>query len=287
MLGTLAEADLENAMWNEIAAAIRTAGGDGGALGAVVPVGGGDINAAFRLDIGHSRYFIKRNRRDALAMFEAEATGLTALGARVRTPQPIACGVAGDHAWLALEWLGEALAEVHRLTMPRYGWDIDNTIGSTRQVNGWLADWPGFWAQRRLAPQLELAAASGACFRDADALLDALPAFFDGYTPLASLLHGDLWSGNAGFLADGTPVLFDPAVYFGDRETDLAMTELFGGFSARFYDGYRAAWPLDAGYPARRGLYQLYHLLNHYNLFGGHYRHEAESMIGRLLARLR
>ncbi len=115
-------------------------------------------------------------------------------------------------------------------------------------------------------------------------LMDTLPAFFAGYTPQPSLLHGDLWSGNHAFLADGTPVIFDPAAYYGDRECDLAMTELFGGYSAEFYAAYRAAYPLDAGYATRRDLYNLYHILNHANLFGGGYTRQAEQMMQRLLA---
>ncbi|AOY00714.1 fructosamine kinase family protein [Jeongeupia sp. USM3] len=285
-------------MWDDIAAAIRAAGGGSGEPGAVRPVGGGDINAAYRFELGGRSYFVKCNRKAALAMFDAEAAALAQMGARIRVPQALCTGTSGEWSFLVLEWLdlerrgddarlGEALAGVHRLTMPRYGWDIDNAIGRSAQANGWLADWADFWARRRLAPQLGLAAGNGAHFRDGETLLALLPALFDGYAPVASLLHGDLWSGNAAFLADGTPLLFDPASYFGDRETDLAMTELFGGFSPRFYDAYRAAWPLDPGYPVRRTLYQLYHVLNHYNLFGGHYRHEAESMMGRLLAQLR
>lgn len=108
--------------------------------------------------------------------------------------------------------------------------------------------------------------------------------FFDGYSPLPSLLHGDLWSGNVAFARDGEPVIFDPAVYYGDREADLAMTELFGGFDTSFYAAYQSAYPLDAGYPVRRTLYNLYHILNHANLFGGGYVRQAEAMMDRLLA---
>ena len=116
--------------------------------------------------------------------------------------------------------------------------------------------------------------------------MDALPGFFDVYTPQPALLHGDLWSGNHAFLADGTPTLFDPAAYYGDRECDLAMTELFGGYSADFYAAYRAAYPLDAGYAMRRELYNLYHILNHANLFGGGYARQAEQTMQRLLANI-
>jgi protein-ribulosamine 3-kinase len=117
--------------------------------------------------------------------------------------------------------------------------------------------------------------------------MDALPAFFASYTPQPSLLHGDLWSGNHAYLADGTPTIFDPAVYYGDRECDLAMTELFGGYSSDFYATYHAAYPLDTGYATRRELYNLYHILNHANLFGGGYARQAEQMMQRLLADIR
>ena len=117
--------------------------------------------------------------------------------------------------------------------------------------------------------------------------MEKLPAFFPGHEPLPSLLHGDLWSGNAAALAGGEPVIFDPAIYYGDREADLAMTELFGGFPPAFYEAYGAEYPLDAGYATRRQLYNLYHVLNHLNLFGGGYRVQAERMIAQLLAQVR
>ena len=170
---------------------------------------------------------------------------------------------------------------------PRFGWPRDNTIGTTPQVNAWGDDWAEFFRDRRIAPQLALAARNGhggALQRDGERLLAAIPALLAGHAPAPSLLHGDLWSGNAACLATGEPVIFDPAVYYGDREADLAMTELFGGFGADFYAAYRDAWPLPDGYERRRTLYNLYHVLNHLNLFGGGYGAQAETMIARLLA---
>jgi fructosamine-3-kinase len=150
--------------------------------------------------------------------------------------------------------------------------------------------WPRFFAERRLRPQLALARSSGAdriTLQDGEELCEKLAAFFlDGH-PLPSLLHGDLWGGNAGMLPDGTPVVFDPACYYGDRETDIAMSELFGGFPESFYAAYREAWPLDSGYEARKTLYNLYHILNHFNIFGAGYLGQAKRMIARLLAELR
>jgi fructosamine-3-kinase len=171
--------------------------------------------------------------------------------------------------------LGRMLATLHRQTGPRFGWHRDNWIGRSPQANGWSDDWSEFWWTRRLAPQLERAGLR------ADFLKDALK----NHRPQPSLLHGDLWSGNAGFIGEG-PVLFDPAVYYGDREADLAMTELFGGFAPEFYAAYNEAFPLDPGYEERKLLYNLYHLLNHLNLFGGGYRAQVEATLGLLRRRL-
>lgn len=168
-----------------------------------------------------------------------------------------------------------------------YGFAHDNFIGTTPQPNDWKVDWIDFWREQRLGFQLRLAAENGygsQLQRLGEKLSDVLPAFFAGYTPQPSLLHGDLWSGNHAFLADGTPAIFDPAAYYGDRECDLAMTELFGGYSSDFYAAYRTAYQLDAGYTKRRDLYNLYHILNHANLFGGGYARQAEQMMQRLLA---
>jgi fructosamine-3-kinase len=262
--------------------------------------GGGCINAAERI-VGRDgrRYFVKWNDADRLEMFAAEADGLREILASgtLRAPRPVGSGTADSRAFLVLEYLelegrgdeaelGRQLAAMHRQTAARFGWWRANTIGATPQDNAEADDWVEFWRRRRLAFQLDLAARRGAPRRLLDLgerLLAALPAFFPGHTPVASLLHGDLWGGNFGFCA-GAPVVFDPAVYYGDREADLAMTELFGGFGARFYAAYREAWPPDPGYALRRDLYNLYHVLNHFNLFGGGYAGQAERMLAGLLA---
>ena len=261
--------------------------------------GGSSLNDTWRLDLGVASYFVKVNAAARLAMLEAESEALSALRAAnaVRVPAPIVCGVAGDVAFLALEWLdighggrdaalGRCLAQLHRTTGPRFGWHRDNTIGTTPQVNAWEADWATFYRDRRIFPQLALAARNGhrgTFERDGERLLAAIPSLLAGHAPPPSLLHGDLWSGNAAQLASGEPVIFDPAVYYGDREADLAMTELFGGFGADFYAAYREAWPLPAGHEHRRPLYTLYHVLNHLNLFGDGYLAQAETMIAGLL----
>jgi fructosamine-3-kinase len=265
--------------------------------------GGSSFHETWRLDLGRTRFFVKINTPEHAAMLDAEADGLRALGAAnaVRVPTPLACGVAGGYAYLALEWLefdrggrdaalGRALAQLHRTTAPRFGGPRPNTIGTTPQDNTWSDDWAVFFRDRRIAPQLELAARQGhrgTLQDDGERLLAAIPELLAGHTLAPSLLHGDLWSGNAAALATGEPAIFDPAVYYGDREADVAMTELFGGFGRDFHAAYRDAWPLSPGHEMRRTLYNLYHVLNHLNLFGGGYRAQAEAMMGRLLSEVR
>ncbi len=289
-------------LWSDIGRRIAEATGRDFAVGARRDAGGGCINAAHVVEGGGRSYFVKLNRASRLEMFEAEAAGLAEIAASgaIRAPVPVCSGTTGDSAWLVLEYLdlggrgsgaelGRRLAAMHRVTAADYGWRRDNTIGSTPQPNAPMADWPGFWAERRLGFQLELAARNGhrgSLQRGGERLLAALPAFFAGYAPAASLLHGDLWGGNYAFAADGEPVIFDPAVYYGDREADLAMTELFGGFPDAFYAAYRESYPLDAGYRVRKTLYNLYHVLNHLNLFGGSYGAQAERMIETLLGEM-
>jgi fructosamine-3-kinase len=286
-----------------IAEAIGAATGAPFAATALQPIGGGDINQAFIIGSGTCRYFVKANRAGRLPMLEAEADALHALAAThsVRVPQPLCTGTADGQAFLVLEHLdlrgsgdaallGTQLAALHCAPQDRFGWAHDNWIGSTPQPNGWLHDWIAFWRDQRIGFQLKLAAQNGyggALQRDGGLLLACLGGFFDGYTPAPSLLHGDLWGGNHGYLADGSPAIFDPAVYVGDRECDLAMSELFGGFVPDFYAAYREAWPLDAGYAVRKTLYNLYHILNHANLFGGGYAAQAQRMTAQLLAQIR
>jgi len=267
-------------------------------------VGGGCINQAFVIEDGQRAFFAKTNQADKLDMFTAEAAGLNEILAShsLRAPRPICHGVADDQAYLVLEYismqegdsrsaedLGLQLANMHRKTAPKFGWDIDNTIGATPQINTWEADWVRFYAEQRLHFQLALAEAKGCKLLNlGEQLIAILPAFFDTYQPAPSLLHGDLWGGNWGADDHGKAVIFDPAPYYGDRETDLAMTELFGGFPPRFYSAYRDAYPIDAaGYAVRKILYQLYHVLNHFNLFGGSYAGQSQQMMQRLLAEVR
>jgi fructosamine-3-kinase len=291
--------------WSRIAADIGAAAGLEVSADSVRPVTGGCINSAWRLACADGHLFVKTNTSSALEMFEAEHDGLEELLAAdaLRVPRPLATGVTGGCAWIAMEWietgrsrhgtardLGLGLARQHRCLAEKFGWARDNTIGSTPQVNGWFSEWVEFYSQRRIRYQLDLAARNsypGRLLEAGERLLQCVGDFFSDYRPEPSLLHGDLWGGNWAADTEGRPFLFDPAVYYGDREADLAMTELFGGFDAEFYAAYRDAWPLDAGYRTRRDLYNLYHVLNHLNLFGSGYLGQSEALLGRLIAALR
>ena len=289
-------------MWQQIEQAISQATGEPFKAESSSAVAGGCINQAVCLQGDGRHYFVKLNRADRLDMFAAEAAGLEAIRASrsLRAPQPIAWGTDHDNSWLVLEYisfsqhragtsslLGEQLAAMHRYTADSFGWKRDNTIGSSPQPNSRTEDWPAFLKEQRLGFQLALAIGNHAPASLIDRghrLLELLPVFFSDYRPLPSLLHGDLWGGNWEADDNGCPVIFDPAVYFGDREADIAMTELFGGFDDSFYRAYEAAWPLDTGYRVRKDLYNLYHILNHFNLFGGGYAQQAAGLIASLLA---
>jgi fructosamine-3-kinase len=275
------------------------------------PVAGGCIHEAWCLQLADGgRLFAKTNEVGALPLLEAEADGLAALAALAEpaglvVPEPRALGVMADRAVLVLPWLplaprgaaegwgrlGAALARLHRLSLSEstavpaagFGWSIDNFIGAGPQANGWLEDWGRFFSERRLAPQLRLLADRGTVLPRAAELLERLPGWLAGHAPDPCLVHGDLWSGNAALLSDGRGALFDPSVHRADREVDLAMARLFGGVPAAFFEGYEAIWPLPPGQERRVEIYNLYHLLNHANLFGGGYRNQAQASILRLL----
>lgn len=267
---------------------------------APTPVSGGDISAAWRLSTTAGDLFIKTGPLSVSDMFAAEAEGLAELSGSgsVYVPEVVATGRCHAIVFLALEWLqleavnttverrfGEQLAELHRTSRDRFGWHRDNTIGLTAQRNEWNDHWLDFFREQRLSVQLRLAADNGFKGELQDRgslLLKRLPIFFDSTVPAASLLHGDLWGGNWGCVA-GRPVVFDPAVYYGDRETDISMTRLFGGFGPAFYEAYEASWPLPEGYRERQHLYQLYHVLNHLNLFGSGYLGKAIGLMDKLL----
>ena len=290
-------------MWNQIADRISQATGQPFAVTERRSISGGSINQAYSLSDGSTIYFVKLNQADRLEMFEAEDLGLRQMAdtQTIRVPLPICYGVADQSAYIVLEWIelgygsaagngdawetmGRKLAALHRSTSQKgFGWDRDNTIGATPQKNPWTADWLEFFTQSRLGYQFRLAERRGGRFPQQDRLLAAVPELLAGHEPQPSLVHGDLWSGNAAVTRSGEPIIFDPATYYGDREVDLALSELFGSFPASFYTAYHQAFPLDKGYDRRKPLYNLYHILNHFNLFGGGYESQANRIIAMLL----
>lgn len=263
---------------------------------------GGSINRALKLDSNRGPVFLKVNELAAAAMFNAEVDGLAALARTqaLAVPAVLAVGAVSDTAFLLLEYLdlsagktdaaarqlGRGLALQHRAAQPAFGWDQDNWIGSSRQPNSPDSDWCRFFCEQRLEHQLNLAEENGfdgVVQRQGAALLQAVPGLLAGHRPPPALLHGDLWGGNWGVVHKGSPYVFDPAVYRGDREADIAMTRLFGGFPPAFYEAYQAAWPLPEGWQLRTQLYNLYHVLNHLNLFGGGYLPQAQAIMRKLL----
>lgn len=315
---------LPGSVREEVEHAVRRLEGDEASIRVVVPVGGGCINHGTRLETGSGgSYFLKWNPSAPRGIFEAEADGLRALRAaaervtepvRPRVPRPLATSEAASSSsrpgWLLMEWLspgpstseggerlGRGLASLHALSADMspegtmasevFGWERSNWIGSLPQSNTPSASWADFWRDQRIAPQLATARDDGYLSDGLmDDLMDAIPRALAGVGQ-ASLVHGDLWSGNSYPTDDGRAALVDPAVYRGDGEVDLAMTELFGGFGDPFYTAYDEVRPISAEYPShRRALYQLYYLLVHVNLFGASYlagsRRAAETVLAEL-----
>jgi fructosamine-3-kinase len=289
-------------MWTKIGEEIAQATGKHFEIVDRQPIGGGSINQAYLITNDREQYFVKLNQSNLVEMFAAEAKGLSEIAgtATIKVPTVICWGVADDRSYLVLEYLdlidnatpqnwnqmGRNLATMHRVRISpdrQFGWHIDNTIGSTLQVNTWEDNWATFFTNHRIGYQLQLAQSNGGKFPRAEQLIAKIPSLLANYRPKPSLVHGDLWSGNAGFTTAGIPVIFDPATYWGDREIDVAMAALFGGFPNAFFQGYADVYPLDPDYSTRKILYDLYHILNHHNLFGGNYQGQANNTIDRLL----
>lgn len=291
-------------MWTEIATHISKVTGKAFDIKNRRSVGGGCINQGYSVIGDTDTYFLKLNQATRVEMFEAEALGLKQMleTQTIRVPKPICCGTAGDSAYIVMEWLefggggdtqaweemGRQLARMHQAKSSQlsgkegFGWDMNNTIGSTPQINTWTSNWAEFFAEHRLGYQFKLARRRGGHFPQYERLLARVPQLLN-HQPQPSLVHGDLWGGNAAVTKAGEPVILDPATYVGDREVDMAMTELFGGFPAAFYRGYNEVWLLDSGYKNRKTLYNLYHILNHFNLFGGGYASQAARMVEQIL----
>jgi protein-ribulosamine 3-kinase len=258
------------------------------------PTAGGCINQAATVSVGGVTHFVKWNERPLARQFEAEAAGLNALRAAesgLVVPRPLAFNDEGpQRSFLLLEnlppgrrqpkfdeALGRGLAALHRTTHPRgFGFELDGYCGATPQPNEWLSDWVEFYVQRRILHQVRLA--GGELRRLGERLAPRLGDLLGPREPSA-LIHGDLWSGNLHTAPDGRPGLIDPAAYYGHREAELGMMVLFGGFSERVFAAYDEAYPLSAGWRERLDLYTLYHVLNHYNLFGGGYGAQALSLM--------
>ncbi len=275
-----------------------TRNGDPSRVTAMAAVSGGCIHHVVHFVTEKRAYLLKWNPNPLPGVFETEATGLQLLAATgtVRVPQVIATHRRPD--FILLEWIqaddnttywdqermGEQLAALHQHPAgERYGLDQDNYIGSTPQRNAWRANWLEFFRDCRLAPQMELAVRNALLphggLRKLTWLIAHLERWIDLPNTRPSLLHGDLWGGNVISGPGRQPVLIDPAVYYGEREAELAFTELFGGFTRRFYQAYEAVWPLDPGYRERRDLYNLYHLLNHLNIFGQGYAGSVAAIL--------
>ncbi|MEL7448301.1 MAG: fructosamine kinase family protein [Pseudomonadota bacterium] len=289
------------AQWQALASAIADQCGTRIKPASATAVSGGCIHTALKVDTSDGPLFLKLNDASMADNLAAERTGLDALAASntLRVPRPLGTGESQGIAWLAMEWLdlttaggseashrlGLGLAALHAAPAQRFGFDSDNVIGASPQPNGWCDTWPSFVRKHRIQFQLELAACNG--FRgELQAAGKALLERLDGWSAAhirPALQHGDLWGGNWGVIAGGEPVVFDPAVFYGDPEADIAMTRLFGGFDKAFYDAYRSVHPNPEDGEFRRQLYALYHVLNHLNLFGGGYLGQALTLLRKLV----
>ncbi len=265
----------------------------------VSTIDGGCISQSFQLKTNQQQFMVKTHKKDQLEMFIAEYHALNELQQvkQLQIPQPICYGSCEDKSYLVMQYLplsangdqlvlGHGVANMHQIRSEKFGWKQNNTIGSTPQSNQYSDNWTEFWFYQRIKPQLELLAKKGyhqQLLAKSEQIYLQIEKLFKYHQPQASLLHGDLWSGNFSFTMQGSPVIFDPALYYGDRETDIAMTELFGGFNQRFYQGYQEVFPLADDYQQRKEIYNLYHILNHANLFAGSYISQAQQIIQQFI----
>lgn len=257
---------------------------------------GGDINLAYKVSSSNNTYFVKINKKQFHECFLSEAFSLDHLSqnSSLIVPKVITSGQTNDCSYLVLEFidmhtsgnnqgefyqLGQSLALLHSANQQaEFGWPEDNFIGSTKQLNDYQEQWSIFFAQNRINYQLKLLAQKGIELVDIESFSQLCQQLLAHHHPIPTLVHGDLWQGNIAF-SNHIPCLFDPACYYGDREVDIAMSELFGRFPESFYKGYQASYPLQEGYLQRRHIYNGYHMLNHANLFGGIYIDQAKTFI--------
>ncbi len=264
-----------------------------------IKLSGGDISESYMINDGEQGFFVKVNQREFLHNYEMEAENLHMLreANKVFVPEVVLVGQSKHNAFLVLNYLetkplnraedsyrfGQQLANLHRWgDQKEYGFDHDNYIAASVQPNQWQKKWPQFFAEQRIGWQLQLLKEKGIDLVDIPEFITVIKEQLSGHNPKPALLHGDLWHGNAAMTEFG-PICFDPACYWGDRECDLAMTELFGCFQRDFYLGYNQTYPLSEGYEKRKNIYNLYHLLNHCNLFAGYYLEQAQREIDLLL----
>jgi fructosamine-3-kinase len=263
-------------------------------------VKGGDISECYMISDGEQRYFVKTNERSFINKYLIEADNIKSLRntATVYVPELILTGTSKEHSFIVLNYLstkpldddkqsykfGVQLAKLHAWgEQKEYGYDQDNFIGNTLQPNKWDRKWNRFFAEQRIGWQLQLLREKGIELVNISEFTETVQSLLANHHPRPSLLHGDLWHGNVANSAFG-PICYDPACYWGDRECDIAMAELFGGFQPEFFQGYESVLALDFGYSERKDIYNLYHLLNHYNQFGGHYLAEAEALIKNIMS---
>ncbi|MQS89888.1 fructosamine kinase family protein [Companilactobacillus mishanensis] len=257
------------------------------------PVSGGDINLAFKISTNDENYFLKVQPKNDETFFDHEIEGLNLINEVANAPKPIKSGTFERNGYLLMNYLefgegnqkdlGKMVAKMHEKHAPQFGLDHNIENAKNPKINTWQDNWSDFYINQRLNVLVEQIKKHGDWTVYRQSLMNRFQTkireYYADHKVEPSLMHGDLWNGNVGFQADGTPILFDPDVFYGNREMDIAMTVLFGGFSQDFYDGYNEEYPLDEGWELRVPWYQTYYLLAHVNLFGENYGTSLESAL--------
>lgn len=260
------------------------------------------LNQCFHYETDKGSFFVKVNTNQNISMYstEAEALSLLSKTGTIRVPNPFYYGYYENQIFLILEYidlfphneaslekLGDQLAKLHLTPGPdKFGFEFDNTIGTSLQSNTWMSNWVEFYREKRLGVQLQMIEKNFSdieLIQKGNKLLEKMDSFFSDLVIRPSLLHGDLWSGNTAKDKDDNPVIFDPASYYGHHEMELSIADMFGGFTDAFYHAYHTLIPKSSGFEERKLIYQLYHYLNHYNLFGTTYRSQSMSIINHFV----